>query len=339
MAKIKLAIVVPDRSSPGVADQFLGARLAALHNDAENSIAAEEIIFKPEDPNDLERCLAPLRKEFSGVIGATNVPESTGLGDLSERLGLLCLVANNNPSVWNGKRQVFHIGIPSAQTSEAVALRLARLGIRQVQLLHDRTEFQGRAAASALAALQKTGIGARSQLGPSDNETEIKWHDRPELFYLLYSDEGKALRMARAIRRQADETPLLFGRSLLRRSFISALGKDSKEAWFVDLLPRTGPRSSIQDRFMRVLSQADVPIPTANHCFGWDAMALSCHALSEMKDNCEAAIDYLESGVVLESVAGSYRFDAANHNGRSGAGPTMLSRWREDHVEEIVDRY
>ncbi len=155
---------------------------------------------------------------------------------------------------------------------------------------------------------------------------------------LLYSDEAKVLAVAREIRRQAGEAPLLFGRSLLRRSFITALGEESKKAWFVDLLPRSGPRSEMQDEFFGALSQTGTEIPTANHCFGWDAMALSCRALAEAQGNCPAAIAYLESGVVLEGVGGSYRFDAANHNGRSGNGPTMLSRWRGDHIEEIVDR-
>jgi hypothetical protein len=110
-----------------------------------------------------------------------------------------------------------------------VALRLAKLGIRQVQLLHDRTEFQGRAAASALAVLQKTGAETHSQPATSDSETEIKWHGTPELFYLLYSDEEKALRLARAIRRQADKTPLLFGRSLLRRSLFPSSERTAKK--------------------------------------------------------------------------------------------------------------
>jgi hypothetical protein len=140
---IRLAILVPDRNSPGVTDQFLGARLAVQHSGAGNSIAAEEIIFKPEDSNDLKRCLVPLKENFSGVIGATHVPESMALGELSERLGLLCFVANNNPSVWNGKRNVFHIGIPSAQTAAAVAFHLAKLGIRKSSWCMIEPSFKG----------------------------------------------------------------------------------------------------------------------------------------------------------------------------------------------------
>jgi ABC-type branched-subunit amino acid transport system substrate-binding protein len=333
---IKFAILIPDRHNPGVMDQALGARLAALQSGLGIPIIAEEVTFRPEDSVDLERRLARLRGKISGVIGATNVLESTLLGELAEDLRLLCFVANNNPSVWNGKRHIFHIGIPSAQTAEAVALGLARLGIRRVQLVHDQTEFQRRAGASALAALHRSGMEARSQAGEPASETEKKSDWAAELFYLLYSDEEKALAVAQAIRRQTGETPLLFGRSLLRRSFISALGEDTKEAWFVDLLPRTGSRSPIQDELIGALAKAGAQIPTANQCFGWDAMTLSGMALAQAKGDCESAIDYLESGVVLEGVAGNYRFDATNHNGRSDIGPTVLSRWRKDHIEEIV---
>ncbi|MGH7827645.1 MAG: ABC transporter substrate-binding protein [Candidatus Binatia bacterium] len=338
MESIKVAILVPDRNSPGVMDQALGARLAALHNRMENSVTAEEFTFRPEDSTDLKRRLAPLKGKFSGVIGATNVSESTVLGELAEESRLLCFVANNNPSVWNGKRHIFHIGIPSGQTAEAVALRLATLGIRRVQLVHDRTEFQRRAASSALAALQSAGVETQSQPGEPDWETKSQWNRASDLFYLLYSDEEKALAMARKIRRQRAEALLLFGRSLLRPSFISALGENAQEAWFVDLIPRTGARLPAQEEFVKRLFEAGARIATASHCFGWDGMALSCRALSEAKGVPESAIDYLESGVPLQGVAGSYRFDAGNHNGRFGIGPTTLSRWREDRIEEIVEK-
>lgn len=337
MGNIKVAVAVPDRDSPGVTDQFLGARLAPLHSRTGDVVAVEEIVFKPKDDGDLERCVIPLAGKISAVIGATNVPESTRLGELSERLGLLCFVANNNPSVWNGKRHVFHIGIPSAQTAAAVALHLTRLGIRQVQLVHDRNEFQRRAAACARAALETRGIQVNSRTGDPDGAAERN-RSAAELFYLLYSDEQKALGVVRTIRGEMRDTPILFGRSLLRSSFISALGENATHAWFVDLLPRSGARSAMQQEFFTALGETDIQIPTANHCFGWDAMALGCRALAEANGDCEAAIDYLESGVVLEGVAGSYRFGSGDHNGRRGIGPTSLSRWREDHIEEVVDR-
>ncbi|MGH7835174.1 MAG: ABC transporter substrate-binding protein [Candidatus Binatia bacterium] len=336
MESIRVAVLVPQRSSPGVIDQALGARLAALQNGPGHVVAAQEIPFRPEDSTDLERRVVPLRGEFSAVIGTTSVPESTMLGELAEESRLLCFVANNSPSVWKGKRHVFHIGIPSAQTAEAVALHLAKLGIRRVQLVHDRSEFQRHAGSCALAALQRAGLEAQSRLVEPNGETEIGWERAPDLFYLLYSNEEKALAIARGIRRQAGETPLLFGRSLLRESFISALGEHTKEAWFVDMIPRTRRGSPLQEKFVAALSEAEIRIPTASHCFGWDLMALSCRALSEAKGAPEAAVDYLESGAVLEGVAGNYRFDAGNHNGRSGIGPTILSRWREDRIEEMV---
>jgi ABC-type branched-subunit amino acid transport system substrate-binding protein len=331
---MKIAILVPQRDSPGVVDQQLGARLAARRNAPGDSIVAEEIAFRPEDSTDLERCVARLRGKVSGVIGTMNVPESTMLAELAEESRLLCFVANNNPSVWNGKRHVFHIGVPSAQTAEAVALHVAKLGIRRVQLVHDRSEFQRHAGACALAALKKAGLEARGRLLESHGEAGGLW--APDLFYLLYSNEEKALAAAHEIRRQAGETPLLFGRSLLRENFISKLGEEAKKAWFVDMVPRTRKGSPLQEEFAAAVSEAGVRIPTANHCFGWDLMALSCTALGEARGDSQGAIDYLESGAVLEGVAGRYRFDPGNHNGRSGAGPTIVSRWKDGRVEEMV---
>jgi ABC-type branched-subunit amino acid transport system substrate-binding protein len=331
-----IAILVPQRESPGTIDQALGARLAALQDGLRCSIDAREIPFRPEQSADLEGRVVALRGQFSAVVGATNVPESTRLGELAEELGLLCFVANNNPSVWNGKRHVFHIGVPSAQTAEAVALHLKKLGLRRVQLVHDRSEFQERAASCALASLRDAGLKADSRPGAPRPKTDAALDATPDLFYLLYSDEAKALAAARDIGRRAGETPLLFGRSLLRESFISALGEDAENAWFVDMIPRTRRGSPLQERFAAALSEAGVRIPTANHCFGWDLTALSLRALSEAKGDPEAAVDYLESGAVLEGVAGNYRFVPGNHNGRSGIGPTMLSRWKKGRVEEMV---
>jgi ABC-type branched-subunit amino acid transport system substrate-binding protein len=179
-------------------------------------------------------------------------------------------------------------------------------------------------------------LKADSRPGAPRPKTDAALDGTPDLFYLLYSDEAKALAAARDIGSRAGETPLLFGRSLLRESFISALGEDAENAWFVDMIPRTRGGSPLQEKFAAAVSEASVRIPTANHCFGWDLMALSGEALSKAKGDPEAAIDYLESGVVLQGVAGNYRFDAGNHNGRSGIGPTIVSRWKSGRVEEMV---
>jgi hypothetical protein len=47
------------------------------------------------------------------------------------------------------------------------------------------------------------------------------------------------------------------------------------------------------------------------------------------------AIEYLESGVTLEGATGTCSFSSDNHNGRAGFGPTTLTRWHKNQLEEV----
>ena len=85
---------------------------------------------------------------------------------------------------------------------------------------------------------------------------------------------------------------------------------------------------------MKLLFQAGVGLPTANHAFGWDAMTLCAMALSRARGDSALAVGHLESGAIFEGVTGDLRFNAENHSGREGVGPTVISRWRNGRVEE-----
>jgi ABC-type branched-subunit amino acid transport system substrate-binding protein len=273
------------------------------------------------------------------VIGTSNVPQSARLGELAEQMDLLCFVANNNPAVWQRRRHIFHIGLPSAQTARAVAKLLQKTRHRRIFLLHDRTEFQSRVATSMEAALKHLGMDAAAKAGLLEENLASLRAWRPDLVYVVFSNETSALRVAEQIRRHLGHMPLLFGRSLLRDSFLSSLGEMIGEAWFVDMFDRSGTQSRDQEHFTKTLSAHGANVATANHAFGWDAMTLCARALKAGDGKPTLAIDYLESGKVLEGVTGSCAFAPGDHNGRSGFGPTTLTRWYQGRLQAVPQRF
>jgi ABC-type branched-subunit amino acid transport system substrate-binding protein len=335
MKRLRLLLIRPEGNDPSPLDQAQGARLAARHGLARQLADLEEDSFERDDFGDLERKVRRWVGRISGMVGATSVPEATLLGRLAESLGLVCFVANNNPSVWQGRRHVFHIGLPSRQTAVAVGQALRSAGYTRVFLLHDDTEFQGRVAANMLKALEENNIEANSQSGSKLGWLEEMRSWRPELFYLIYSDEKRALPIVRLVRSAAADTLLLLGRSLLRSSFIAALGAAVEGVLFVDLFRRDQQGSAQTGEFTKALLQEGIDCPTANHGFGWDAMTLCSLALAKAGSHPLYATEYLESGMLLEGVTGQFRFSRENHNGREGPGPTRISRWRDGQLEEM----
>ena len=333
MNRMPILLLRSESDDPSPIDQSLGARLSALEGPVHSDIAIEEEVFCRNDLADIGRKLWPWKGKVAGVIGTTNVPESTRLGELAEEMKLLCFVANNNPSVWQRRNHVFHIGLPSTQTAEAVALLLEKTKRKRIFLLYDQTEFQRRVASSMEAALKNHGmeVSSRAELTDADFELVKDW--RPDLIYVIFSSESKALSVVQKIR-ALSQVPLLFGRSLLRESFLSALD-DVGESWFVDMFHRNGTQNQTQQDFLQILSARGVNVPTANHAFGWDAMSFCALGLKAGRGQSSLAIDYLESGVTLEGATGTCSFSRENHNGRTGIGPTTLTRWHKGHLEEV----
>jgi len=335
--KPRVLLLRPEEDGYSALDQSAGARLAWRHGPLADLIQLEEDDFNPGARKGLEEKARQWGENVSGIVGATSVPQSSRLGEIAEQMNILCFVANNNPSVWQGRRHVFHIGLPTTQTAEAVAHVLARASFARAFLLHDQTEFQNRVATSMKSALERRDI----RVG-SGSDTDAGWMDQiagsnADLVYLVYSAERKALPLARACKDALPKTPLLFGRSLLRQSFIESLGSGAEGALFVDLFRRGASQSAQEKAFMSALSEEALSIATANHGFGWDAMTLCGRALSSAQGNVSNAIDYLESGVSLDGVTGSFRFNKENHNGREGFGPTRISRWCNGRLEEAFD--
>src|SRR5262245_51310986 len=234
MESIRILLLRPESDDPSPVDQSLGARLSVLNGSGGSDVAVEEDSFRREDLIDIESKLVRWTRKVSGVIGATDVPESSRLGELAEQSDLLCFVANNNPTVWQQRSHIFHIGLPSRQTAMAIAALLGRTKRRRIFLLHDETEFQRGVAADTELALREHNMEVSSRAATPNGEFDSVKDWQPDLIYVVFSSESKALPIVRKLR-QLRPVPLLFGRSLLRESFLSSLDANIGEAWFVDM--------------------------------------------------------------------------------------------------------
>ena len=333
MKKNTVLIMHPEGDDCSPADQTFAAQLAAGPE-----VEIREQLFRREEPDDLARQLSSWEGKVAGVIGAMRVPESRQLGQLAERMNLLCLVANNNPAVWQNRRNIFHIGFPTIQTTAAVAAELTQsTNRRRYLMLHDTTEFQTRVATTMETRLRESGMEARSLAHNPGDALDIGadgW--KPELICVVFSSERKALKVVQTIGERMPDTPLVLGRSLLRKSFLQSLRGRTGEFWFVDTnFRRSRMRNESQERFVQVMEENGVEVPTTNHAFGWDCMKFCAVALHAGDGDARRAIEYLESGVTLEGATGTCSFSPDNHNGRRGPGPTILSRWTNGRFEDL----
>jgi hypothetical protein len=329
---MRILLLRPESDDPSPIDQALGARLSGR---VSAGIVATEDVFQRDDSGDLARKLALWQDQISAVIGATNVPESTHLGELAAKSNLLCFVANNNTIVWQGRRQLFHIGLPTSQTTAAVAALIAKTNRRRILLLHDRTEFQSRVASTMEIALKSRGMDTRVEPASTEESVPFAGGWKPDLIYVIFSSEPRALRITQTVRNTALDIPLLFGRSLLRESFLTSLGNQPGECWFVDMFHRNGSQTPAQRKFFQAMAASGVTLPTANHAFGWDGMAHCVAALNAARGDPSCAIDYLESGVTLEGASGACVFSRDNHNGRFEPGPHTITRWHRQKLEDV----
>jgi hypothetical protein len=332
---VNILLLGPASDDPSNIDQALGARLLSRMLARKQDIVVTEEVFRRDHGGDLERKLASWRDKISAVIGTTNVPDSTRLGELAAKMNLLCFVANNNPTVWQGRRQVFHIGLPTRQTTAAVAARIAGIHLRRVLLLHDQTEFQSRVASSMSGALGAHGVDSRSRPVSFEEPIQISRQWQPDLIYVIFSSEPKAVRLLQMIRSISPSIPILFGRSLLRESFLETLSDYPGECWFVDMFHRNGHQAAAQREFFQEMEANGVKVPTANHAFGWDGLAHCATALNAAGGDPSRAIDYLESGMRLEGASGACCFSPENHNGRFEPGPHTLTRWHRHQLEDV----
>ena len=332
MNTVSVLIMRPQGEHSASTDQTLGAKLCAVPE-----TTVQEDTFDRARPGDIERKLADWRGRIRGVIGATHAAESQRLGEIAEGIGALCFVANNNPSVWQKRRHVFHIGFPWKQTAAAISAELVqKTNRRRYLLLHDSTQFQSQVALNMEAALRTYGIDVRNVAYTPGEPLELTGSWKPEVIYVVFSSERKAAQILQMANDRAPDIPVVIGRSLLRESFLETLRGRTGEFWFVDtIFRRDRVQTESQQQFVRAMAENGVKVPTTNHAFGWDCMKFCALALKAGGGDPERAIDYLESGVTLEGATGTCTFSPDNHNGRHGLGPTILSRWNNGRFEDV----
>src|SRR5262249_40062680 len=119
---------------------------------------------------------------------------------------------------------------------------------------------------------------------------------RPELTYLVLSDETRALPLAQKLPLLSPSMPPFVRSSLPRAGLIERVGGAAEGLYFVDMFRRGAPRSAEEAELADALTAAGVPLPTANHGFGWDAMMLLIGALARADGRLSRALDDLESG-------------------------------------------
>ena len=333
MEKVRILLLQPKPYSCASLDQSWGTRLASKRGPISHEVLLEEDSFQKGDLQDLERTFLRWSGKVSGVVGATSVPESTRLGELVEEASLLCFVSNNDPVVRGARRFIFHIGIPTRLTSKAVSRELLKMGLKRLYLLYDETNFQKRVAMTTAAELKAGGAEVRLKASADHDWLEDVMAWKPEALYMVYSEESRALPRAQALQRAVPNLVLLLGRSLLRRSFLKALGSVAEGVLVVDMFRRGSPRSQNEAMFLKVFAESGVDLPTSNHGFGWDALILCTIALRAAKGDATDAVEHLESGVEIEAATGPYRFSKEDHNGRGIFDPTILSRVRRGQVE------
>jgi len=329
---IPVLIMRPSGEHSAPTDQTLGAKLCAGPD-----VLWREEFFDRETPADLERQFAPWRGRIKAVIGATRAAESQRLGEVADDMGVLAFFPNNNPSIWQRRSHLFHIGFPWQQTAAALAAELVqKTNRRRYLLLHDSTQFQSNVASNMQEKLKGYGIDVRSLDYKPGTPLDLAGKWKPELIYVVFSSERKAAEIVPMINDQAPDIPIVIGRSLLRESFLKILQGRTGEFWFVDtIFRRARVHTETQQQVMQVMEENAIKVPTTNHAFGWDCMKFCTMALKAGDGDVKRAIDYLESGVTLEGATGTCSFSADNHNGRHGLGPTILSRWNQGRFEDL----
>jgi len=315
----------------------MGARLAAAYSNggvrrSDPEIDLVERVVANED--DVPRAAGELVNVAgcSMLLGALNVPLSIRSAQWAEQHSLLYVTANNNPLVRDGRRRVFHIGVPSEITTLATARYLAQQrGAKKVCVLHASGEFQAYAASCAVKAFGDLGVSAEGTVIPPEPLDDAALLGRvadssPDAVFLLDSDLGRVVPLAKAAHAMGRFPPILYARGMVCREFVDQAGPAAEGADFVDIFLRD-ERAPDEEKALRSGLERAAPgaIATASHGFGWDGLRLLVAAAGAGPD-VDAQVAFLERLSGYHGATGDLSFSAANHNGREGNDPTTFAR-------------
>ena len=331
MAQIPILLLEPKGGQPSSRDQAEAANLAALLGPENKNIALEHEFFSPNEADSIEKVVDRWAGGVLGVVGATGVAESKRLGELAQDRRLLCFVANNNPVVWEHRRHIFHIGVPTDLIASAIAEGMVgSIGAKRIFIIRDIVEFQTKLARSVERWLRRNGHEVQTQSGHEEDAPNSVKQFEPDAVFFACSDTALVLPWICELRRALPKVYLLIGMSQLRSTF--PLQVADERVLFVDLFCRSRPKRQAEKTFMATLTTAGKAIPTPNHGFGWDTMSLCSGALIAAKGDVTAAIRNLESGARYEGATGYFEFGRENHNGRETFNPVVISQIKKGRV-------
>lgn len=325
--------------SQSIQEQRLGARLAGdytreLWGASGPAIALVERQVT-EDPTSVDAAAEDLvRQEGCAVLeGALSVPLSIRAAQWAEANGVVYATANNNPLVGEGRRHVFHIGVPSEITGQAIARFLVgERGAGNVALLHAGNEFQVHAANCTATSLREHGAAVlQVQLdadGSGDRaalEQLRAWGANAVMIY--DSETDRQVRLVWTAHAVTPFLPFVHARGMLCNEFRTGAGAAAAGHFFVDMFLR-GPEAPAEEQALhRHLATVDPGlVATASHGFGWDELRLLAEAWRAAGPDPQAQIAFLEGFDAWPGAGGPLTFTSADHNGRAAHDPTTIAQ-------------
>lgn len=318
-------------------EQLLGVRLAAAHSREAPSGPARTLELVERsflDASELPKHLGELVRSAGcdALLGILPVPLSVQAAAWSEARGVLYATGNNNPKVGDGRRSVFHIGVPSEVTAEAsMAYLRDELAVNRVAVLHTAGEFQVHAAKCMIEAAGQLGMDATAvDIGPgTDLDTSVRravQDHRSDAVCVMGSELDRLVELVPTLNRLGQGTRMLLSRGMVCQEFAERCGAAAEGYDFIDLYLRSNEAPAEERGLMSRIAAEDAKlVTTASHGFGWDCLRLLAAALAN-GPGLDEQVAYLESAGPISGATGILRFDASDHNGHRYDNPTTIAR-------------
>lgn len=324
--------------SQSIREQRLGTRLAVEHTrqlwGPSDDIELVELEVTADSPSVEEAAAELVHNQGCAVLqGAFSVPLSIRAAEWAEQHQILYVTANNNPLLRDGRRRVFHIGVPSEVTGTAIAKYLAeKRRCQKVGVLHTEQEFQRHAAACTVDALAARGVATRRDAVLDAPSSDLELLERmrtwqADAICILGSELERLVDLVKTAQKLGSMAPMLHARGLLCREFANLAGKAGEGHEFTDLYLRDARASSEERALHRRLAQVDgTLVATASHGFGWDGLRLLAQAWRAAGPDADAQVEFLEGLRAYEGATGTLSFSETDHNGRWQHDPTTITR-------------
>lgn len=324
--------------SQSIREQRLGTRLAIEHTrqlwGPSDGIELVEREVTADSPSVEEAAADLVRTQGCAVLqGAFSVPLSIRTAQWAEEHQVLYVTANNNPLLRDGRRRVFHIGVPSEVTGSAVAKYLGEeRRCQKVGILYTDQEFQRHAAACTVEALGTREVATRQDSVPDRPFSDFELLERmrawqADAICILGSDLERLVELVKTAQKLGVLPPMLHARGLLCREFADLAGEAGEGHEFTDLYLRDARASVEEWALHRRLAEVDATlVATASHGFGWDGLRLLAQAWRAAGPDADAQVEFLEGLRAYEGATGTLSFSETDHNGRWQHDPTTITR-------------